>query len=126
VYRVRNETTAKRALRGGWFSFWQLDGTREYNTLYSAEIQRKPTPWDSRSDAGTWGLNTNAQTGRTAALISPYPRVFLIDWGDMGGHLGFLDHIEVPATGVAERTCYIALCADLETARRYTCLEKYV
>jgi hypothetical protein len=44
----------------------------------------------------------------------------------MGGHLGFIDHIEVDAMGGAERTCYIALCADLEAARRYTCLEKYV
>jgi len=28
--------------------------------------------------------------------------------------------------GVAERTCYIALCEDQEQARRYVCLEKYV
>jgi hypothetical protein len=126
VYRVRNETTAKRALGGGWLSFWQLDGTREHSTLYSAEVQRKPTPWGSWSDAGTWGLNTNAETGRTAIMVSPYPRVRLIDWADMGGHLGCIDNVEVPAMGIAERTCYIALCEDREAARRYICLEKYV
>jgi hypothetical protein len=49
-----------------------------------------------------------------------------MDWGDAGGHLGFRGHIEVPASGVAERTCYIVLCSDLEAARRYTWLEKYV
>ena len=126
VYRVRNETSAKRALGGGWLSFWQLDGTREHNTLTSAEIQRKPTPWEGWSDAGTWGINTNAQTGRTAILVSPYPRVRLIDWGDAGGQLGCIDQIEVPAMGVAERTCYIVLCENQEAARRYICLEKYV
>jgi len=126
VYRVRNETSARRAMGGGWVSFWQLDGTREHNTLYSAEIQRKPTPWESWSDAGTWGINTNAQTGRTAIVVSPYPRVRLIDWENMGGHLGCIDEIRVPALGVAERTCYIVLCEDQEQARRYICLEKYV
>jgi hypothetical protein len=126
VYRIRNETTARRHLGGGWLSFWQLDGARAYNTLTSAEVQRKPTPWESWSDAGRWGIDTNAQTGRTAILVSPYPRVRLIDWGDVGGHLGFTDHIEVPASGTAERTCYIALCADPAAARRYICLEKYL
>jgi hypothetical protein len=126
VYRVRNATSAQRGLDGGWLSFWQLDGTREHNTLYSAEVERKPTPWESESEAGTWGLNSNAQSGRTAVLVSPYPLVRLMDWGDAGGHLGFRGHIEVPASGVAERTCYIALCPDLEAARRYTCLEEYV
>jgi hypothetical protein len=43
----------------------------------------------------------------------------------VGGHLGFIDTIEVPASGVAERTCIIALCRDLAEARRYTCLEEY-
>jgi len=100
--------------------------TREHNTLCSAEVQRKPTPWESESEAGTWGLNSNAQTGRTAVMVSPYPLVRLMDWGDAGGHLGFRGHIEVPASGVAVRTCYVALCSDLEAARRYICLEKYV
>jgi len=126
VYRVRNETTARRGLGGGWHTFWQLDGAREHNTLYSAEIQRKPTPWGSWSDAGRWGINTNTQTGRTAILVSPYPRVRLSDWDDMGGHLGFIDRIEVPASGVAERVAYIALCGDVAAARRYICLEKYL
>jgi hypothetical protein len=49
-----------------------------------------------------------------------------MDWGDAGGHLGFRGQIEVPALGVAERTCYVVLCADLEAARRYICLEKYM
>ena len=126
VYRVRNETTARRGLRGGWHTFWQLDGAREHNTLYSAEIQRKPTPWDGQPRAGTWGLDSNAQTGRTVVLVSPYPVVRLTDWGDAGGQLGFGGRIEVPASSVAERTCYVVLCADLEAARQYTCLEKYV
>ena len=126
VYRVRNETTAKRALGFGWHSFWQLDGTREHNTLYSAEIQRKPTPWGSWSLAGKWGLVTQAETGRTAILVSPYPAVSLVDWDDMGGHLGFIGPMSIPASGTAERVCYIALCRDVEEARRYVALKDYL
>jgi hypothetical protein len=126
VYRVRNETTAKRSLGFGWHSFWQLDGTWTHNTLYSAEIQRKPTPWGSWSEAGKWGIVTNAETGRTAILVSPYPAVRLSDWDDMGGHLGFVGRMSIPASGVAERLCYAALCPDMDTARRYACLENYL
>jgi RimJ/RimL family protein N-acetyltransferase len=126
VYRVRNETTAKRALRFGWHSFWQLDGTREHNTLYSAEIQRKPTPWGSWSLAGKWGLVTQAESGRTAIMVSPYPTVRLVDWDDMGGHLGFVGPMSIPASGIAERVCYIALCRDVEQARRYVVLKDYM
>jgi RimJ/RimL family protein N-acetyltransferase len=126
VYRVRNETTAKRSLGYGWHSFWQLDGTWEHNTLYSAEIQRKPTPWGSWSEAGKWGIVTNAETGRTAVLVSPYPTIRLSDWDDMGGHLGFIGGMSIPASGVAERVCYIALCKDVEEARRYVPLKDYL
>jgi hypothetical protein len=123
VYRVRNETTAQRHLGYGWLTFWQLDGTSAHNTLHSAEIQRKPTAWESWSEAGKWGLVTNAETGRTAVMVSPYPTVRLIDWGDVGGHLAFFDEIQVPASGVAERVCYLALCGDMAEAKRYAALQ---
>lgn len=126
VYRVRNDTSAKRGLGCGWHTFWQLDGTWEHNTLYSAEIQRKPTPWGSWSDAGKWGLVTNAETGRTAVLVSPYPAVRLIDWDAVGGHLAFIGEMSVPPSGTAERVCYLALCKDVEEARRYIPLKEYL
>jgi hypothetical protein len=126
VCRVHNGTTAKRSLGCGWLSFWQLDGTREHNTLHSATVQRKPTPWGSWSEAGKWGLVTNAETGRTAVLVSPYPAVRLIDWDDMGGHVGLIDRMSIPASGSAERVCYLALCPDMDEARRYTCLQDYL
>jgi hypothetical protein len=126
IYRVHNGTTARRSLGCGWLSFWQLDGTRAHNTLYSAAIQRKPTPWGSWSEAGKWGLVTNAETGRTAVLVSPYPAVRLCDWDDAGGHLGLIDRMSIPASGSAERVCYIALCPDMEQARQYTCLQDYL
>jgi ribosomal protein S18 acetylase RimI-like enzyme len=126
AYRVRNETTARRSLGCGWHSFWQLDGTWEHNTLYSAELQRKPTPWGIWSEAGKWCLVTNAETGRTAVLVSPYPNVRLSDWDDMGGHLGFVGRMSIPASGVSERVCYIALCEDMDQARRYIPLQGYL
>jgi RimJ/RimL family protein N-acetyltransferase len=126
VYRVRNATTAQRHLGCGWLSFWQPDGTREHNTLYSAEIQRKPTPWGSWCDVGKWGIVANAETGRTAVLVSPYPSVRLNDWDDMGGHLGFVGSMSIPASAVAERVCYIALCNGVAEARRYVPLKDYL
>ncbi len=126
VYRVRNETTAVRGLGYGWLSFWQPDGTWTHNTLYGTEVQRKPTPWGGWFASGKWGLLTNAQTGRTAILVSPYPDVRLCDWDDMGGHVGLVGHLSVPASGVAERVCYIALCKDMDEARRYACLRDYL
>jgi hypothetical protein len=125
VYRVKNETTAKRGLGYGWLSFWQPDGTAEHNTLLSCQVQRKPTPWFSWSEADHWGAVTNARTGRTAVLVSPYPHVRLTDWGDVGGHLGIFAGMPVPPSGTAERVCYIALCRSLEEAKRYTCLKGY-
>jgi RimJ/RimL family protein N-acetyltransferase len=126
VYRIHNETTARRFLGCGWQSFWQLDGMWEHNTLYSAALQRKPTPWGSWSEAGKWGLAVNAETGRTAILVSPYPAVRLNDWDDMGGHLGFVSQVSVPASGVVERVCYIALCGEMDHARRYVALQDYL
>jgi RimJ/RimL family protein N-acetyltransferase len=126
VYRVRNDTTARRDLGCGWLSFWQLDGTAEHNTLHSAEIQRKPTVWEGWSEAGKWGLVTNAETGRTAVLVSPYPIVRLIDWGDVGGHLGLIGRMSIPASGVAERVGYLALCASMDAAKRYAALKDYL
>ena len=123
VYRVHNDTSAVRSLGYGWLSFWQLDGAWAHNTLYSAEIQRKPTPWGCWSEAGKWGLVANAESGRSAILVSPYPSVRLLDWDDMGGHLGLVGRLSVPACGAVERVCYIALCRELDEARRYTCLQ---
>ncbi|MBN1934718.1 MAG: GNAT family N-acetyltransferase [Anaerolineae bacterium] len=126
VYRLRNLTTAKRGIGFGWQTYWQLDGAWEKNILRSEYVERKPTPWDSWSDVGKWGLAVNGETGRTAILVSPYPDVFLVDWGNVGGHLGFLGRMEVEPSGTAERVCYIALCASPEEAKRYIPLQDYL
>ncbi|MBN1580515.1 MAG: GNAT family N-acetyltransferase, partial [Anaerolineae bacterium] len=65
VYRLRNLTTAKRSLGFGWHAYWQPDGEREHNVVRSAFVERKPTPWESWSEAGKWGMVTNSKTGRT-------------------------------------------------------------
>jgi GNAT superfamily N-acetyltransferase len=131
VCRIRNRTTAKRRLSVGWLTYWQLDGASTGNTLRSQDIERKHTPWESWPDADHWGTLTNPQTGRTATLVSPYPDVKLIDWGDAGGHLGYLAGIDVmPAStssaASTERTCYIALCDSWNQARISAWLSKYL
>ncbi len=126
VYRLRNLTTAKRGIGFGWQTYWQLDGTWEHNILRSEDIERKPTSWDSWSEAGKWGLAVNGETGRTAILVSPYPSVRLVDWGDVGGHLGFFGGMQVEPSDTAERVCYLALCASPEEAKRYIPLQDYL
>ena len=71
------------------------------------------------------GIAINPDTGRTMAMISPYPHVRLIDWGDAGGHLAWIESIDVPPAGSTERVCYLVLCNDLKKARHYACLKKY-
>ena len=100
VCRVRNRTTAKRRIVVGWLAYWQLDGASTGNTLRSEEIERKHTPWDSWPEAGHWVTLTNPQTARTAVLVSPYPYVKLIDWGDAGGHMGWFTGVDALSTSV--------------------------
>jgi hypothetical protein len=131
VCRVHNRTTAKRRVSVGWLSYWQLDGASTGNTLRSQEIERKHTPWDSWPEAGHWGALTHPETERTAMMVSRYPDVKLIDWGDVGGHLGCFGSVDVMPTYTSraqptERTCYIALCNSWEQAHVYTCLDKYL
>ena len=125
VYRLHNLTTARRSLGYGWQTYWQPDGEWRHNVVRSEFVERKPTPWDSWSEAGRWGLATNAESGRTAILVSPYPDVRLVDWGDAGGHLGLLGELDVRPQRVAERVCYLGLCDNVQQARRYTCLKDY-
>jgi GNAT superfamily N-acetyltransferase len=124
--RVHNTTTGKRRVVVGWLTFWQPDGSSEANVLHSEYVERKPTPWNSWSWARHWATVTNAKTGRTAALVSPYPDVLAMDWGDAGGHLGCWSHVDVLPGSTTERMCYLALCDDLEAARRYACLRAYL
>jgi hypothetical protein len=131
ICRVHNRTTAKRRLVVGWLVYWQLDGAPIGNTLRSEEIERKHTPWEGWSEAGHWGTLTNPQTDRTAVLVSPYPHVRLIDWGDVGGHLGWFSGIDVtPASDglgkATERTCYLALCNTFGQAQPYAWLRQYI
>jgi hypothetical protein len=131
VCRVHNRTTAKRRLEVGWLTYWQLDGASTGNTLRSQDIERKHTPWESWPEAGHWGALTHPGTERTAMLISPHPDVKLIDWGDVGGHLGCSRSIDVmplstSKTQPAKRTCYVALCESWNQAQAYTCLSKYI
>ena len=125
IYRVRNTTTAKRRLVIGWMSFWQPDGDSKLNVLRSEDIQRKSTPWNSEPLAYCWGAVTNPETERTVVLTSPYPEVRLMDWGDDAGHLGWWSSVDVMPLGLAERVCYLVLCADLAEARRYRWLGQY-
>ncbi len=123
VYRLRNLTTARRNLGVGWLTYWQPDGEWEKNTLRSQYVERKPTLWESWSEAGKWGLVLNGESRRTAILVSPYPNVWLVDWGNVGGHLGFMGETSVEPSGVTERVCYLALCATPEEASRYIPLQ---
>lgn len=49
-----------------------------------------------------------------------------MDWGDAGGHLGWWSTVDMMPLGLAERICYLVLCADLAEARRYQWLGQYV
>lgn len=125
VYRLRNLTTAKRSLGFGWQCYWQPDGEWRHNVVRSAFVERKSTPWESWSEAGKWGMVTNAESGCSALLVSPYPWVRLVDWGDVGGHLGFFGGMNVSPMDMAERVCYVVLCDSVEKAQRYTWLKDY-
>ncbi|MBN1579922.1 MAG: GNAT family N-acetyltransferase [Anaerolineae bacterium] len=126
VCRVHNATSGKRRLVVGWLTFWQPDGSCEANVLRSAYVERKPMPWESWSWARHWATVTNNTTGRTAILVSPYPDVCAMDWGDPGGHLGCWSHVDVLPESTTERVCYVALCNELEQAKRYTWLKDYL
>jgi GNAT superfamily N-acetyltransferase len=126
VYRIHNRTTAKRNIDAGWLVFAQPDGTAERNVLRSDSVERKATPWETWSDAEHWGIVVNPDTDRTMAMISPYPQVRLMDWGDAGGHLAWIGSVDVPPLGSIERVCYLALCSTLEHAKRYAWLRQYV
>jgi ribosomal protein S18 acetylase RimI-like enzyme len=119
VYRIHNTTTARRHIDAGWLVFAQPDGTSDKNVLRSESVERKATPWETWSDAEHWGIVVNPDTGRTMALVSAYPQVRLIDWGDAGGHLAWMSVVDVPPLGTAERVCYLVLCSDPVQAKRY-------
>jgi hypothetical protein len=122
---VHNHTTAQRRATIGWLAFWQLDGASTGNTLRSDNVERKHTPWGSWPEADHWGTLFNPQTGRTAALISPYPHVKMIDWGAVGGHLGWFAGIDLPPASTTTRACYVVLCETFEQARTYKWLKQY-
>ncbi len=119
LYRVRNDTTAPRQIGIGWLAFWQFEGDGKGNTIRSAKVERKSTPWQSWSEAGYWGMATYPSSGRTAILLSPYPNVRLMDWGAEGGHLGWTATVDVEPLATVERTCHLFLCADAKEAGRY-------
>jgi hypothetical protein len=125
VCRVHNHTTAQRRATIGWLAFWQLDGASTGNTLRSKEVERKHTPWNSWPEAAHWGTLFNPQTGRTAALISAYPHVRMIDWGAAGGHLGWFNGIDVRPASTTTRDCYVVLCETFEQAQTYRWLKQY-
>jgi hypothetical protein len=126
VCRIHNATTGKRRLVVGWLTFWQPDGSCETNVLRSEYVERKPVPWYSWSWARHWAMVTNNETGRTAVLVSPYPNVRAMDWGDPGGHLGCWSHADVLPGSTTERVCYVALCDNPDHARRYAWLKDYL
>ena len=126
MQRVRNTTTGHRRVRAGYLSFWQPDEEGTRNVLHSEFVQRKPTPWESWSWARHWGAVTRSDTGRTAVLVSPYPNVLVMDWGEPGGHLGWWAQVDLEPGSTAERVCYVVLCASLEEAKRYAWLKDYL
>jgi hypothetical protein len=131
VCRAHNRTTAKRKAVLGWLTYWQIDGASTGNTLRSEQLERKHTPWNSWPEADHWGALYNPRTGRTAILVSPYPNVKLVDWGNVGGHLGWFDSVDIAPSsgkdpGIAERVCYVALCESFEQAERYKWLKHYL
>ena len=123
VFRIRNATTAIRPVIAGWLVFLQPDGTSEKSVLRSEHVERKATPWNTYSVAGNWGILANPDTQRTIALVSPFPEVRLLDWGDEGGHLAWMEEPHVPPNGSVERTCYLVVCDTPQEARRYVCLK---
>jgi hypothetical protein len=115
----------------GWLTYWQLDGASTGNTLRSDEVERKHTPWNSWPVAGHWGALLNPQTGRTAVLVSPYPEVKLVDWGEAGGHLAWFNGLDVAPSsdqepGIVERVCYVVLCDTFDQAESYKWLKHYL
>jgi hypothetical protein len=125
VCRVHNQTTAQRRATIGWLTFWQLDGASTGNTLRSEEVERKHTPWDSWPEANYWGTLYNPQTSRTAAMVSPYPHVRMIDWGAVGGHLGWFASIDFEPVSTTTRACYVVLCETFDQAQTYKWLKQY-
>jgi hypothetical protein len=123
IYRIHNQTTANRRLEIGWLCFWQPGGDSERNVLYSEDIQRKHTPWESWPEAGHWGAVVNPDSGRAAIVVSPHPAARLFDWGEAGGHLGWTLRVDVGPLAVTEHVCYLVVCSDLAEARRYTWLK---
>lgn len=126
VYRIRNLTTARQKATAGWLAFVGPDGAASKNKLRSAFVERKATPWETWSLAEKWGMAVNPDTGRTIIAISPYPRVLLIDWGAAGGHLAWMDTLNVPSLGTVERVCYLVLCDNPDQAKRYIPLSAYI
>ncbi|MDF1513238.1 MAG: hypothetical protein P1S60_05470, partial [Anaerolineae bacterium] len=126
VTSVQNNTTAERGMGIGWITFWQPDGSAEHNILHSHDMQRKPTPWYSWAKTGHWAAVTNSVTRRSAAMVSPYPEVSLMDWGDAGSHLGAIFDVHVPPSATVRRTVYLVLCDDLKTAKSYAVLKDYI
>jgi hypothetical protein len=110
----------------GWLAFVQPGASAGQHTLRSASVERKVTAWESWSIAGEWAMATNPQTGQTMAMVSPYPRVWTMDWGEAAGYLAWMDTVDVPPSAAVQRVCYLVLCPDRQRARRYAWLARYL
>ena len=73
--------------------------------------------------SGNWAAVSNGKAGKTLALVSPYPEVRLMDWGDAGGHLGFWEKVSVPPMGTTQRIVYCVLCDSVKSASQYAALK---
>jgi hypothetical protein len=125
---VDNLRRRPRAVRGLWRRP-RSRPARANRTAHRAGGRGLRRPGSAQHAAGRphhWSTVTNPGTGRTAILVSPYPAVCLMDWGDVGGHLGCWSHVDVLPGSTTERVCYIALCESLEQAKRYACLKSYL
>ena len=124
VYRVHNQTTARRRLSIGWATFWQPGGSSDYNTLHSADLNRRPNPWFAWTSAGHWVAVHNPQTGHAALLVSRYPKALAMDWGEAGNHMGWFSAVTVQPQATLTRSAYVVLCESLDAAKPYGALRE--
>ena len=49
----------------------------------------------------------------------------MIDWGDVGGHLGWFTGIDLEPVSTTTRACYVVLCETFDQAQTYKWLKQY-
>jgi hypothetical protein len=123
IWRFINETSCIRRMQAGWDVFVQPDGDRSATVLFTEDYERKRSDRIYGKWGGHWGAAANPETGRTVALISPWPEVNLNDCGPAGGHLLLKPMHTVPAHGMSEMIGYVVVTNDREDVRWFAALK---